>query len=106
VDLDDLLAAVVDAASDRLSGWRRAQLLARVLFGAIGGALGLLGAYMFLTQPQLGGTPLMRLAMASVFVCLACASVMNLMLARRSRWPLAGLGLSVIGLLVARLSAG
>lgn len=107
MDLDDLLGQLFsEGLAEGLTSSRRVQLVARMLLGLVGAGLGLAGCFVFLTNPAMGGTPSMRLAMAATFFFVAAASAFNLMLGRRWRWPLAGIGISVVALFVSRIAFG
>jgi len=87
MDLDDLLGTIFDDADIGSVRSRRAQLVARMVLGLLGGTLCLAGAFIFLTQPDRGGTPSMRVSMAGVFLGLAAFSICNVMFARAWKWP-------------------
>jgi hypothetical protein len=107
IDLDDLLEDVFgDAVIDGLGRSRRAQLLLRMFFGLIGAGLGLAGCVWMLTGGGGDGSTHLRLAMAAVFLFMACFFGANVMLARPWRWPAIGFVASVVALFVSRAVLG
>jgi len=107
IDLDDLLEDVFgDAVVDGLGRSRRAQLLLRMFFGLIGAGLGLAGCFWMLAADDGGTSAHLRLAMAAVFVFMACFFGANVMLARPWRWPAIGFAASFLALFVSRFVLG
>ena len=107
MDLDDLLGQLFgEAVFGRAGRSKRAQLIARLLFGLLGASLGLMGCYWVLAGMSTPASPHMRVAMAAVFAFMACVFGANVALARRWRWPAVGFAASFIALIVGRLVLG
>jgi hypothetical protein len=86
--IDDLLGTLFEGATvEKLNNSRRVQLLFRILFGLIGGALGAIGAVHFGLTAGLTDNVAMRASFAALFVFLACFSLFNIALGRPWRWP-------------------
>lgn len=107
MDLDDLLAELFGESDlDGLRRSRKAQLLGRMFFGALGAALGVAGAVYVVIQPSIGGTPPLRLSMALLLFCVASFFGFNVMLARRWVWPAVGIVGSLVALFASRILFG
>jgi hypothetical protein len=103
--IDDLLGELFgEAVFGRLSRSRRAQLLARLFFGALGALLG--SALHFTVGRRDVTNPVMQASMIAVFLFLACFSLFNVALGRRWRWPGVCFALSFVGLFAARILFG
>jgi len=105
--LDDFLGDLFgEAVFGRLSKSRRAQLLARLFFGLVGGVLGVMGAVHFAFKDGLTNNVALRLSMVVLFVCLASFSFFNVGLGCRWRWPGRLFVLSFVSLFVTRILFG
>lgn len=104
--IDEILVGLLgEAAFGRLGRSQRAQLLARLFFGLLGCALGIVGA-VYMQQRQGIGNAAMRGSMVAVFVFLACFCLFNVALARTWRWPGVLLIVSFIALVAVRILFG
>lgn len=105
--IDDILAGIFgEVVLGRLSNSRRAQLLARLLFGLLGAGLGATGAVHFLLRRDLTANAGMDASMVAVFVFLASFSLFNIALARSWRWPGLGFVASFLALFATRILFG
>jgi hypothetical protein len=83
----------------------RAQTLARRLFGALGGALCVVGAVHLWRAGLIPGLPL-RVAATAFLMALAAFWIGNVMLARTWKWPLWCVGIGLPLLFIVRLMFG
>jgi hypothetical protein len=96
--LDDFLVQILgEKLFGRLGQTPRARRGARLFFGVLGAALGVIGAVHFATRPDLPANLSLRASITGTFVALTCVSLFNIGLARSWRWP----GLLFIGCFVA-----
>jgi hypothetical protein len=102
--IDDILAGLFgEAVFGRLQPSRRAQLLARVFFGLVGGALGVAGVVHF---SRVAASAHMTMSMMAVFVGLTCFCLFNIALGRAWRWPGLLFAVSFVLLFVVRILLG
>lgn len=107
VVLDDLLGHVLgEAAFGRLGRSRRAQLMVRLFFGLIGGALGLIGAIYMWRRTTVTTNVAMHASMVAMFLSLGCFSLFNIGMARPWRWPGICFVVSFVLMFVARIAFG
>ena len=105
--IDDLLGELFgEVVLGRLSRSRRAQFLARLLFGLLGAVLGLAGAVHFTVARRKLTNSVLQATVIALFLFLACLSLFNVALGRRWRWPGIGFALSFVGLFAARILFG
>jgi hypothetical protein len=104
--LDGLIGEVIGrAVFGRLGRSQRAQVIARVFFGLLGGGLGALGAAQFLRQPV---TPNVAFhgSVVLLFIFLSCFCLFNVALGQRWRWPGFGFLGSLVSMFVTRIAFG
>jgi hypothetical protein len=103
--MDDLLEALFgEIALGRGRHSRRAQLMARVVFGLLGTALSTIGAIRFIRSGD--GSPALRACIVLLFFFLGCFSLFNVGLGRTWRWPGVLFILSFVALFVTRVVWG
>ena len=92
-----------EAAFGRLSRSRQAQVVCRVLFGLLGTALALAGAYHFITRVPAPSLRVMHVSIISMFLFIAALSLFNIACKRVWRWPTLGAAASFVVLLAASI---
>ena len=104
--IDDILAGLFgEAVFARIGRSKRAQLLARVFFGLLGAALGIVGAIHFYRRMS-GGLTAMSASMIAMFVFLALFCLFNVALGRTWRWPSVMFVVSFVSMFAARIIFG
>ena len=104
--LDDVLAGLLgEAVFGRLRHTRRAELIARVFFGLLGTALGLVGA-LYLPRTVETRNPFFLGSMIALFLFLSCFCLFNVALARPWRWPGLAFICSLVLIFVTRIAWG
>jgi hypothetical protein len=105
--IDDILAQIFgEAVFGRLSGSRRAQLIARLFFGLLGAALGVAGLVHFAGARGLTTNGALRASMLAMFAFFAAFWLFNVALGRRWRWPAIGFVASFVSMFVTRIALG
>lgn len=105
--LDDLLGELLgEAAFGRLARTRQAQLIARLVFGAIGAVLGVAGAIYMAVRPDATSNTAMLASTVALFVFMSCFWLFNVGMARKWRWPAALFVVSFVALFVTRVLFG
>jgi hypothetical protein len=104
--IDDMLEGIFgEVALGRLSNSKRAQLIARMLFGLLGTGLGMAGAVHIALNPGTGNAA-MAASMMAMFLFLACFACFNVAFARTWRWPGRLFILSFVALFATRILFG
>jgi protein-S-isoprenylcysteine O-methyltransferase Ste14 len=85
---------------------RRAAPVARLFFGLLGAVLGIAGAWLAASRPDLAANPAPRAAVVCLFGFLGAFGLFNVALARRWRWPWVGFGMSLVAVFAARILLG
>lgn len=105
--LSDFFSSVFEGASiEGRARTRRGRVIARVFFGLLGFALCAAGAVHFLLKPDFTSNGVLRGSMVAVFLFFGCFWLLNVALARPSRWPLKLFALSFAALFASRLLLG
>src|SRR5688500_16214598 len=104
--LDDLVVQILgEKAFGRLGRSRRAQLLVRLFFGALGSCLGVVGAVHFARTAATSNVA-MRASVIAMFLALACVSLCNVGLRRKWKWPSLDFVAAFVSMFVTRLALG
>lgn len=104
--LDELVAGVLEAAFGRFEPSARARLLFRLFFGLLATALGLAGAWLFLSVERDIPNPALRGSIVAVFLFLAAFALFNVALGRRWRWPGIGFLIAFVAVFATRILLG
>ena len=103
--IDEILGGVfAEAVIGRFGNSRRAQLILRLFFGLLGGALGLTGAVHVVLEGR--GTVPFRICAAAIMIFLAAFWLFNVALGHKWRWPGVLFVASFVGLFVSRILFG
>ena len=95
---------VGEAAFSRLPHSRQTQLLLRLFFGLIGGALAVAGAVAMSTRSDV--SPDLGVVATALFLMLGCFFVFNVGMARQWRWPGLGIVVCFVLLFAVRIVGG
>ncbi len=103
--LDDILESAVESIDVGPSS-KRGQWIVRVLFGTLGLALSVAGAYKMLVIGVDGASTHFNIASSLIFFALGAFCLFNVILARPWRWPGLAFVLSFVVLFLVRVLFG
>ena len=103
--IGDLLGGVIEGYLSSRTPSQRWQVVARMLMGAVGCMLAVVGAVMFAVHRPDVALPL-RATIVLFFLSLGAFFLFNVLLARRWRWPAVLFAASFVAMFVTRLVWG
>ena len=105
--IDEALVQIFgEALFGRLGASARSRLLARLFFGLLGAALGIVGAFVIAERTASSPNLVLRVSIVALFAFLSAFSLFNIALARRWRWPGILFLVSLAATFVARIAIG
>ena len=105
--IDEALVQIFgEAVFGRLGTSARSRLLARLFFGLLGAALGVVGAFVIAERTASSPSLALRVSIVALFVFLSAFSLFNVAFARSWRWPGVLLVASLLATFVARIAFG